>query len=85
MRNPHANVATIGNAEEKTRWQANLDMWQTVVDPHDQMLKHMEDAQARGMGCGMMMGDMGMGGMMDHQGMGPTNPSQAPPRETKPQ
>jgi hypothetical protein len=80
-----ANVATISNAEEKTRWQANLDMWQTVVDHHDQMLKHMEDAQARGMGCGMMMGDMGMGGMMNHQGMGPTNPSQAPPREIKPQ
>jgi hypothetical protein len=58
-----ANVASISNADEKARWQANVDMWQTVVDHHDQMLKHMEDAQAKGMGCGMMMGDMGMGGI----------------------
>src|SRR6266581_2331970 len=65
------NVASISNADEKARWQANVDMWQTVVDHHDQMLKHMEDAQAKGMGCGMMMSDMGMGGMMHHHGMGP--------------
>src|SRR5579864_6601727 len=61
-----ANVAKIINADEKARWQANLDMWQTVVNHHDQMLKHMEDAQANGMGCGMMMGEMGMGGGMMH-------------------
>ena len=47
------NVGSISNADEKARWQANVDMWQTVVDHHDQMLKHMEDAQAKGMGCGM--------------------------------
>lgn len=80
-----ANVASISNPDEKTRWQANLDMWQIVVDHHDRMLKHMEDAQAKGMGCGMMMGEMGMGGMMHHPGMGPANPTQAPPAETKPQ
>ena len=76
-----ANVASISNADEKTRWQANLDMWQTVVDHHDQMLKHMEEVQAKGMGYGMMMGEMGMGAMMHHHGTGPANT----PAETKPQ
>lgn len=82
-----ANVASISNADEKTRWQANLDMWQTVVDHHEQMLKLMENAQAKGMGCGMMMGDMGMGGMMmQHPGKGPgAPPTPTPPNETKPQ
>jgi hypothetical protein len=80
-----ANVATISNADEKARWQANVDMWQTVVDHHDQMLKHMEGAQSTGMGCGMMMGEMGMGGP-HHHGMGPGAPATpAPPSETKPQ
>lgn len=81
-----ANVASISNTDEKARWQANLDMWQTVLDHHDQMLKHMEDAQAKGMGCGMMMGDIGMGGMMRHPGMGPGAPATpTSPAETKPQ
>ena len=80
-----ANVATISNADEKTRWQANLDMWQTVVDHHDRMLKHMEDTQAKGMGCGMMMGDMGMGGMMHHHSTDPANPTPAAPGESKPE
>jgi hypothetical protein len=60
------DVATISNPDEKARWQANLDMWQTVVDHHDQMLKHMQDAQANGMGCSMMMGEMGMSGSIGH-------------------
>ena len=81
-----ANVAKISNADEKARWQANLDMWQTVMNHHDQMLKHMEDAQAKGMGCGMMMGDMGMGGgMMHHPGMGPMGAPPQEPAGTKPQ
>jgi hypothetical protein len=83
-----ANVAKISNPEEKARWQANLDMWQTVVSHHDQMLKHMEDAQARGMGCGMRMGDMGMGmgeGMMPHHGMGPMGTPPQEPAANKPQ
>jgi len=75
-----ANVASIGNADEKARWQANIDMWQSMLDHHDQMLKHMEDAQAKGMGCGMMMGGMGMGG-----GMSPMKPAPTGPSETKPQ
>jgi hypothetical protein len=80
-----ANVGTITNADEKARWQANVEMWQTVVDHHDQMLKHMEEAQAQGMGCGMMMDGMGMGpGMMHHPGMGPMSKPPTPP-ETKPQ
>ena len=74
-----ANVASIGNADEKARWQANIDMWQSMLDHHDQMLKHMEDAQAKGMGCGMM-GGMGMGG-----GMSPMKPAPTGPSETKPQ
>jgi hypothetical protein len=74
-----ANVASISNADEKARWQANIDMWQSMLDHHDQMLKHMEDAQAKGMGCGMM-GGMGMGG-----GMSPMKPAPTKPSETKPQ
>jgi hypothetical protein len=80
-----ANVGTIANADEKARWQANVDLWQTVVDHHDQMLKHMEDAQAQGMGCGMMMGGMGMGPGMMRPGMGPMGAPPAPPPATKPQ
>jgi hypothetical protein len=53
-----ANVAQIANADEKARWQANLDLWNTVLEHHEQMLKHMQHAQATGMGCGMMMDDM---------------------------
>ena len=79
-----ANVAKISNADEKARWQANVDMWQIVADHHDQMLKHMEDAQAKGMGCGMMMGDMG-GGMMHHHGVGPMDTPPHGPPPTKPQ
>ncbi len=75
-----ANVASISNVDEKARWQANIDMWQTMVEHHDQMLKHMEDAQAKGMGCGMMMGGMGMG-----RGMSPMTPPPTGPAETKPQ
>ncbi|MFZ0897675.1 MAG: hypothetical protein WB616_01410 [Candidatus Sulfotelmatobacter sp.] len=75
-----ANVASISNADEKARWQANIDMWQTMVDHHDQMLKQMEDAQAKGEGCGMMMGGMGIGG-----GMHPMKPAPTGPAETKPQ
>jgi hypothetical protein len=74
-----ANVTSISNADEKARWQANIDLWQSMLDHHDQMLKHMEDAQAKGMGCGMM-GGMGMGG-----GMSPMKPAPTGPSETKPQ
>ena len=56
-----ANMAKISNVDEKARRQVNVDMWQIVTDHHDQMLKHMEDAQAKGMACGMMMSDMGNG------------------------
>ena len=66
-----ANVASISNADEKARWQANIDMWQSMLDHHGQMLKHMEDAQAKGMGCGMMMGGMGMGSRMSPIETGP--------------
>ena len=51
-----ANVAKISNADEKARWQTNVDMWQTLVDHMDHMLQHMES-----MGPGMMHGQ-GMGG-----------------------
>ncbi len=76
-----ANVDSISNAEEKARWQANVDMWQAVLNHHDQMLKHMEGAQSRGMGCGMMMGGMGM----DPMPMGPMSAPSKPAPETKPQ
>ncbi len=80
-----ANVASISNAEEKARWQANVDMWQTVMGHHERMLKQMEAMQGQGMGCGMMMGGMGMGGGMGRGGMGPMSPPSAAPADTKPQ
>ncbi|HET7205831.1 MAG TPA: hypothetical protein VFI95_04545 [Terriglobales bacterium] len=73
-----SNVTNISNADEKARWQANVDMWQILVDHHDQMLKHMQDAQASGMGCGMMEG-MGGPGMMRHHGMGGMGAPAGPP------
>jgi hypothetical protein len=80
------NVATISNRDEKARWQANLDMWQTVVDHHDRMVKHMQDAQANGMGCSMMMGGMGMSGSIGHHHrIAPTNAPATSPADTKPQ
>jgi len=36
-----ASVASSSSPNEKMRWQANVKMWQTVVDHHDQMLKHI--------------------------------------------
>ncbi len=80
------NIAGIGNADEKALWQANLDMWQIVIDQHDQMLKHMQEAQAKGVGCGMMMGEMGMDdSMKHHHGMAPTDAPAMSRDDTKPQ
>lgn len=50
-----ANVAAINDANEKARWQSNVDMWETLVGHMDRMLKQMES-----MGPGMM--GPGMGG-----------------------
>ena len=50
------NVETIKDPAEKARWQANVDMWETLVGHMEQMEKHMES-----MGPGMMHGP-GMGG-----------------------
>jgi hypothetical protein len=80
-----ANVVSIRNADEKTRWQANIEICQTLVDHQDQMLKQMEDAQTKGMGCGMMMGDAGMHGMRMDGGMSPMKPAPNGPTETNPQ
>jgi TolA-binding protein len=49
------NVQGITDAKEKARWQANVDMWETMVGHMDGMLKHTES-----MGLGMM--GPGMGG-----------------------
>ncbi|HVO63799.1 MAG TPA: hypothetical protein VMT53_22945 [Terriglobales bacterium] len=49
-----ANVANISDAKEKARWQANVDMWETMVGHMDQMQKQME-----WMGPGMHPGMMG--------------------------
>ena len=50
------NVAAIKDPPEKARWQANVDMWETVVSHMDRMQKQMES-----MGPGMTHGP-GMGG-----------------------
>ena len=69
-----ANVATISDAAEKARWQANVDMWTVVVGHMEEMQKHMD-----AMGPGGMMGHG-----MHHGGMGGP-PSPPPPAEPKPQ
>jgi hypothetical protein len=37
-----ANVYKITDASEKGRWQANVDMWQIIVNHLDQMMQRME-------------------------------------------
>ncbi len=54
-----ANVNNISDANEKARWQANIDMWQTLTDHMDRMIKQMESmgpGRGPGMGPGMMGG-----------------------------
>ncbi|MBZ5572725.1 MAG: hypothetical protein LAO09_12715 [Acidobacteriia bacterium] len=48
-----ANVAKISDADEKARWQANVDMWETLAGHMDRMLQHME---SMGPGMGPMGG-----------------------------
>src|SRR5512137_16462 len=36
------NVGTINDPSEKARWQANVDLWETMVGHMGQMQQHME-------------------------------------------
>ena len=51
-----ANVLTIRDPNELSRWRNNVDMWETVVNHMDRMQRNMAS-----MGPGMMQGH-GMGG-----------------------
>ena len=51
-----ANLLTIKDTNELSRWRNNVDMWETVVTHMDRMQKNMES-----MGPDMMQGH-GMGG-----------------------
>jgi mono/diheme cytochrome c family protein len=73
-----ANVDKITDADEKARWQANVDMWQTMVDHLDQMMKQMEAMPGPGMGMG--------GGHHGRCDMGPGQPDTPPsPPPAKPE
>jgi hypothetical protein len=50
-----ANLLTIKDPNELSRWRDNVDMWETVVIHMDRMQKNMES-----MGVGMIQGH-GMG------------------------
>jgi len=47
-----ANVAKVSDAEEKARWQANIDLWTMMVGHMEHMMKHMGE-MGPGMGMGM--------------------------------
>ena len=66
-----SNVAGISDANEKARWQTNVDLWTVMVGHMEQMMKHMED-----MGPGM--------GMMPHHHDMKAAPA-APPSDKKPE
>ncbi|MGZ7084533.1 MAG: hypothetical protein ACXVIO_15165, partial [Candidatus Angelobacter sp.] len=65
-----ANILTIREPNELSRWRNNVDMWETVVNHLDRMQKHMES-----------MGP----GMMGPHGPGMSGPHPTPPSEKKPE
>jgi hypothetical protein len=69
-----STLAMINDINERSRWQANIAMWQAVADHFNHMAKHAEHMQAMGMGCGMMSGQ-GMGEHRDHQHAQPATPA----------
>jgi hypothetical protein len=74
-----ATLPLINDLNERSRWQANIAMWQALADHFDHMAQHAEHMQKMGMGCDMMMGH---GTMMGH-GMEDGHDKAAPP--AKPQ
>lgn len=54
-----ANVAKISDANEKGRWQSNIDLWIVMVGHMEHMMKHMNEM---GPGMGMQHHHDGMGG-----------------------
>jgi hypothetical protein len=70
------NVNKITDAGEKARWQANVDMWQIMVNHLDQMMQHMEGMPESGMPGGMMMRHHGPG----DRGPGQQQPPPPPPK-----
>ena len=63
-----ANVGNISNADEKARWQSNVDLWTLMVGHMEQMMKHMDN-----------MGP-GMGMMEHHHAMKPAPPEEKKPQ-----
>ncbi len=59
--------------KDKAAWDANIQLWQKMIDHMDQMMSHMSNMGGMGMGSGMMMHKHGPGGMNR-----PQQPAQAP-------
>ncbi len=52
-----STLPMISDINERSRWQANIAMWQALADHFNHMARHAEHMQAMGMGCGMPMGE----------------------------
>jgi len=71
-----ATLPLINDVNERSRWQSNIAMWQALADHFSHMAQHAEHMQARGVGCGMMMGHwMMMGHGTDDGHDKPTPPA----------
>jgi hypothetical protein len=72
-----AMLPLISDLNERSRWQANIGMWQAVADHFSHMAERAEHMHKMGMSCGSM--DDGRGGdHTDHE-------HRAPPAPAKPQ
>ncbi len=69
-----STLPMINDINERSRWQANIAMWQALADHFNHMAKHAEHMQAMGVGCGMMSG-RGMGERRDHEHTQPATPA----------
>ncbi len=68
-----STLSMINDINERSRWQANIAMWQALADHFNHMLQHAEHRQT-GMGCGMTTGG-GVGEHSKHEHTPPATPA----------
>ena len=69
-----ATLPLINDLNERSRWQANIAMWQALADHFSHMLQHAEHMQKMEMGCGTMT-DYGAGEHKNHEHTQPATPA----------
>ena len=69
-----ATLPLINDLNERSRWQANIAMWQALADHFSHMLQHAEHMQKMEMGCGTMT-DYGAGEHRNHEHTQPATPA----------